>query len=157
MDNSYIWLKMLHVFGVILFLGNIIVTGWWKFMADRTRNPVIIAFAQRQVTLTDWVFTLGGVLLVLAGGLGNVWLHGIDYLQIRWLVWGMWLFAASGVIWVVVLLPVQRAQARMATAFADGGEIPQRYWRLGMVWSVFGTLATLLPLMNLYWMVFKPV
>ena len=29
-------------------------------MADRTRDPKIIAFAQRQVTLTDWVFTFGG-------------------------------------------------------------------------------------------------
>jgi len=68
MDNTYLWLKSLHLLGVVMFLGNIIVTGWWKFMADRTKNPVIIAFAQRQVTLTDWIFTAGGVILVLAGG-----------------------------------------------------------------------------------------
>ena len=156
MNDSYIWLKSLHLLGVVLFLGNIIVTGWWKVMADRTRNPAVIAFAQRQVTLTDWVFTGGGILLVLIGGPGNVWLHGIDYLQIRWLTWGMWLFVASGAIWVLVLLPVQIAQARMAKQFAEGGAIPQRYWQLGRIWAVFGTLATLLPLMNLYWMVFKP-
>lgn len=157
MDNSYIWLKSLHILGVVLFLGNIIVTGWWKFMADRTRNPVIIAFAQRQVTLTDWVFTLGGVLLVLIGGLGNVWLHDIDFMKIRWLVWGLGLLIVSGIIWVAILVPVQRMQAHMAREFADGGEIPQRYWQLGKIWNVFGTLATLLPLMAVYWMVFKPV
>ena len=50
MENSYLWLKVLHIVGVVLFLGNIIVTGWWKNMADRTKNPQIIAFAQRQVT-----------------------------------------------------------------------------------------------------------
>ncbi len=40
-----------------------------KVMADRTRNPVIIAFAQRQVTLTDYIFTGGGVVLILSNGL----------------------------------------------------------------------------------------
>lgn len=44
----------------------------------------------------------------------------------------------------------------MARQFTSGGEIPVRYWQLGRIWNVFGTLATLLPLMNLYWMVFKP-
>jgi uncharacterized membrane protein len=43
--NTYLLLKSLHILGVVLFLGNIIITGWWKAMADRTRNPVVIAFA----------------------------------------------------------------------------------------------------------------
>lgn len=156
MDNTYLWLKSLHLLGVVIFLGNIIVTGWWKFMADRTRNPVIIAFAQRQVTLTDWVFTACGVMLVLAGGLGNALLHHMDYLHTYWLTRGIGLFIASGIIWALILLPIQRVQARMARQFTSGGEIPVRYWQLGRIWNVFGTLATLLPLMNLYWMVFKP-
>ena len=157
MDNSYLWLKSLHLLGVVLFLGNIIITGWWKTMADRTRNPVIIAFAQRQVTLTDWVFTVGGVILVLAGGVGNALLHDMDYLHTYWLAWGTWLFIASGIIWVLVLIPIQIAQDKMARQFANGGEIPARYWQLGRLWIVFGTLATLLPMINLYWMVFKPI
>ena len=56
MDNSYLFLKSLHLFGVIIFLGNIIITGWWKTMAGRTRNPVIVGFAQRQAFLADRVF-----------------------------------------------------------------------------------------------------
>lgn len=156
MGNSYLWLKSLHLLGVVMFLGNIIVTGWWKTMADRTRNPVVIAFAQRQVTLTDWIFTAGGVLMVLIGGLGNVLLHHIDFLKIYWLNWGVWLFVASGIIWAAILVPVQISQERMAKQFANGGEIPARYWKLGRLWLVFGTLATVLPLMAIYWMVFKP-
>jgi len=157
MMGTYLLLKSLHILGVVLFLGNIIVTGWWKFMADRTRNPAIVAFAQRQVTLTDYVFTLGGVLLVLGAGLGNAILHDMDYLSIKWLAWGYWLFMVSGVIWVTVLIPVQVRQARMAKTFADSSEIPETYWRLSNIWNLFGTLATLLPLFNIYWMVFKPV
>lgn len=156
MNNTYLILKSLHILGAVIFLGNIIVTAWWKFMADRTRNPVIIAFAQRQVTLTDYVFTLGGVILIVATGIGNAVLHNMDYLSIRWLAWGYWLFILSGVIWVLVLIPVQIKQAKMAKQFSENGVIPDLYWRLGQIWLVFGILATILPLLNIYWMVFKP-
>lgn len=149
-------MKSLHLLGIVLFLGNIIVTGWWKTMADRTDNPVVIAFAQRQVTVTDWIFTAGGVALVLLGGVGNALLHGMDIAHTYWLSRGSSLFIASGIIWALILLPVQIAQARIARGFAGGGEIPERYWQLGRWWIGFGTLATLLPLFNLYLMVFKP-
>jgi uncharacterized membrane protein len=156
MGNTYLWLKTLHVLGAVLFLGNIIVTGWWKVMADRTRNPAIVAFAQRQVTLTDLVFTAGGAALIIGTGIGNAVIHGMDYKSIRWLAWGYWLFIVSGVLWLAILIPVQVAQARMARSFANGGEIPEQYWRLGRIWIVVGVIATVIPLANLYWMVFKP-
>ena len=155
--STYLLLKSLHFFGIIIFLGNIIITGWWKVMADKTRNPVIIAFAQRQVTLTDYLFTFGGAVLILVTGIANAKVHNIDYFSIQWIAWGYWLFAISGIIWVIILLPVQIKQASMAKTFVEGEEIPEEYWRLGKVWIVFGTLATLTPLANLYFMVFKPM
>ncbi|KHD06601.1 membrane protein [Candidatus Thiomargarita nelsonii] len=157
MNNTYLILKSLHLLGAIIFLGNIIVTGWWKVMADRTKNPVIIAFAQRQVTLTDYIFTAGGVILILVTGIGNAVLHNMDYLSIRWLAWGYWLFILSGIIWAVILIPIQIKQAKMSKQFSKDGVIPDNYWRLSRLWIVFGTLATLLPLVNIYWMVFKPL
>nr|WP_298207107.1 DUF2269 family protein [Ferrovum sp.] len=66
--ENYLLLKFIHLLGVVIFLGNITVTGWWKFMADRTGDSKIISFAQRQVTLTDYVFTTGGVVLVAIWG-----------------------------------------------------------------------------------------
>jgi uncharacterized membrane protein len=42
---SYNAFKVVHLFGVIIFLGDIIVTALWKVMADRTRDPRIIAYA----------------------------------------------------------------------------------------------------------------
>jgi uncharacterized membrane protein len=156
-STTYLLLKSLHILGAILFVGNIIVTAWWKAMAVRTRNPVVIAFAQRQVTLTDYVFTAGGVALLLTAGIANAVLHGMDYLSVRWLAWGYWLLIVSGVLWVFVLIPVQVKQARLARQFAHGGAIPASYWRLERVWMAAGALATLIPLAAIYWMVFKPV
>ncbi len=63
--EPYLIYKTLHVFGAVMFVGNIAVTGWWKFMADRTLDPKIIGFAQRQVTLTDYVFTAAGIALMV--------------------------------------------------------------------------------------------
>ncbi|MBI4987243.1 MAG: DUF2269 domain-containing protein [Rhodocyclales bacterium] len=154
--NTYLALKSLHILGVVLFVGNIIVTGWWKVQADRTRNPAIIAFAQRQVTLTDWVFTFGGSSLLVAAAYANVALHGLS-LSAPWLLWGQALFYLSGLLWVAILIPVQIRQARLARGFAGGGTIPEEYWRLNRIWLWVGILATVLPAANLYFMVFKPV
>lgn len=44
----------------------------------------------------------------------------------------------------------------MARAFANQESIPAGYWRLANLWGAFGIIATILPLLNLYFMVFKP-
>lgn len=152
--DLYLALKSAHIVGVVLFVGNIIVTGWWKVMADRTRDPAIIAFAQRQVTLTDWVFTFGGVCLVTAAGCGNALLHDIPF-SIRWIAWGEALFIASGVVWAAVLIPVQSRLTRLARALVPGQPIPEEYWRQERLWLIFGTIATLLPLAAIPVMVWK--
>lgn len=132
------------------------MTAWWKVNADLTRDPKIIAFAQHQVTLTDFIFTTVGVILILITGIFNANLMQMDYWHVRWLTWGMGLFIVSGVIWVIVLIPIQFKQAYLAKNFVEGKSIPADYWRLSKLWMIFGTVATILPLINLYWMVFKP-
>lgn len=153
---TYQAFKVIHLLGVILFLGNIIVTGLWKALADRTAQPQVIAFAQRLVTVTDWIFTAGGVALVLIGAYGMAYVGGLNLYGETWLLWGQGLFIASGVIWAVFLIPIQMKQARLARGFASGAPVPEDYWRLNRQWYVWGIIATLLPLANLYWMVFKP-
>ncbi len=157
MEISYLSLKSIHILGVILLMGNLIVTAWWKLMANRTKNQSIISFAQRQVTLTDCIFTAPGALLIIASGdymsygfISNSW-------SIEWITLGRCLFVASGIIWVTILIPTQIKQARMARHFASDKPIPSEYWKLSLRWNIFGTIAVLLPLMNIYWMVFKPI
>jgi uncharacterized membrane protein len=152
---AYSAFKVVHLFGVVLFLGNIIVTAVWKVLADRTGDRRIIAYAQRLVTVTDWVFTAGGVVLIVIGGYGMALTAGLD-LRRTWLLWGQALFVISGLIWVGVLIPTQMAQAREARIFASGDPIPESYWRHGRRWAIWGAIATIVPLANLYFMVFKP-
>jgi hypothetical protein len=53
--------------------------------------------------------------------------------------------------------PTPRRSKRLSRGFAEGGVIPQAYWRLARRWVIWGTIATLLPLANLYFMVVKSV
>ena len=81
---------------------------------------------------------------------------GLNPLGPLWLIAGQSLFIASGIIWAAILIPVKIKQARQARAFASGGSIPESYLRLCRLWLIWGTIATLLPLANLYFMVVKP-
>ena len=146
--DTYLLLKTLHIIGVVLFLGNIIVTGWWKIMANRTGNPEIIAFAQRQVTLTDYIFTAGGSTILLAAGLANIIIYDIDIMATAWLLWGFGLFTLSGIVWVAILIPIQIKQAHEAKEFTSETIISKQYWHREKLWAIYGILATVLPLVS---------
>lgn len=153
-ENYQLW-KLIHLVGVVIFLGNITVTAVWKILANATGEPKIIAYSQRLVTITDFIFTLVGVILILATGyIMAEKFGGVDGED--WLITGLGLFSISAVIWIAILIPVQVMQSRMARSFKDGGNIPQRYWTLSNIWLFFGAIATILPFSALYFMVIKP-
>ncbi|WP_299437829.1 DUF2269 family protein [uncultured Rhodospira sp.] len=149
------WL-VIHLVGVVLFVGNVTVTAVWKVFADRTHHPATIAFAQRLVTYTDWVFTFGGVVLVLVSGIALMILGGWWTAGAAWLWWGIGLFVVAGLMWLVVLIPIQIRQARMALRFEQDGEVPPAYRRLALRWLWVGIVATGLAAVNLYLMIAKP-
>ena len=149
------WLS-LHVLGVVLFLGNIIVTAVWKMLADRTKNPPVVAYAQRLVTVTDVAFTATGAVLIIVSGQVMAREFGGVFSGPAWLLWGWSLFIASGVIWIALLVPIQVMQERLARRFRDEPAIPARYWPLSRLWAISGSVAVLLPLANLSLMIFKP-
>ena len=153
--ETYLILKTVHIIGAILFLGNIIITGWWKYMANRTGNPVIIGFAQRQVTLTDFVFTAGGSAMLFAAGMTNIFIYNIS-LTTNWIMWGLGLFTLSGIIWGVILIPIQIKQAREAKQFTAETVISKQYWKREAQWFIYGITATVLPLISVVFMVLKP-
>jgi uncharacterized membrane protein len=149
------WLS-LHVLGVVLFLGNLIVTAVWKTLADRTKSPPVVAYAQRLVTVTDIAFTAVGAALIAVSGQVMAGDFGGVFGGPTWLTLGWSFFIAAGVIWLAVLVPVEVMQHRLARAFRDAPTIPDRYWRLARIWAVAGAVATVLPLANIFIMVLKP-
>jgi uncharacterized membrane protein len=151
----YTGLMFLHLFGVVLFVGNIIVSALWKTHADRSGDLATVAFAQRTVALADWMFTLPGALLILIGGYGMAlsrpWpLHGL-----RWLELGQGLFILAALIWVIVLIPTQRRLIAVSEAARRTGSLPPEFAQLSRRWAMWGGIATLLPIIVLFLMITK--
>jgi uncharacterized membrane protein len=151
----YTTLKFLHIFGVVLFVGNIITAALWKTRADRTGDLATIAFAQRTVAFADWAFTLPGVVLVVIGGYGMAarrpWpLHGLP-----WLEWGQGLFWLSALIWLLVLVPTQRRLIAVSEDARQKGSLPPEFAGLTQRWAMWGGIATLLPVIVLFLMIAK--
>ncbi len=148
--------KFLHVTGVVMLMGNITVTAIWKFFADRDGRPQVLAFAQKLVTYTDWSMTVWGVVLTMGGGYFMALRGNFDLLGAGWLFWSQLLFVAAGMIWLLAIVPIQIKQARLAKAFANGGEVPASYRALSHRWLAWGLVSTV-PLVTATWlMVAKP-
>jgi uncharacterized membrane protein len=146
--------KTLHLFGVCLFIGNVIVSGFWKAMADRVDDLAVARFATRLVNLTDAVFTGTGATLLLAAGHAMAGTHGGIAVN-PWIWWSYAAFGLSGLLWIAVLVPVQIRQARLLRSASS--TIPADYKRLARIWSAVGIVATLVTLPPLYWMVARAV
>jgi uncharacterized membrane protein len=144
-------LKFLHITGVVMLLGNVTATAIWKFFADRSGNPVVIAFAQRLVTLTDISLTLWGIILMVVGGYGALLVAKVSPFEGAWLVYSQACFVVSGVIWLGVLVPLQIRQARAARTFADGSAVPASYLRDCRLWTIWG-LISFAPLIAATWL-----
>ena len=148
---SYEAAKFVHITGIVMLMGNITATAIWKFFADRTGDPRIVAFAQRLITLTDWSLTLWGAALTVIGGYGAAYIGGWDLFGERWLVVSQLLFLLSGMMWLGALIPLQIRMAREARAFAATGTIPDTYRKDSRRWLVWGSAATL-PLIAATWL-----
>jgi uncharacterized membrane protein len=144
-------LKIAHVLCACLFLGNVVVSGIWAALAERTRNHAIIQFSNRLVLITDLLFTLTGAVGVVFTGHLMAGRYGGDTAH-PWITWSYALFGLSGLIWMLVLVPIQFKQRLLLQRTT---QITSEYLQLSRVWQISGAVATVLPLPILYLMVTK--
>ncbi len=149
-------LLALHILAAVIFVGNIITAAFWKTRADRSGNLETIAITARSLLQADYTFTAPGIVVLLITGIWMVGLSDWARFQEPWLGGSFVLLIITGVIWLTVLLPQQRRMVRLAQEGADAGALGPEYRRAGRIWSMFGGIATLLPILILFLMVFKP-
>jgi len=152
----FLFLRLLHLLGVIVFVGNIVTAALWKARADASGDLHAIAYAQRGVMFADYVFTAPGAALILVTGLWMADLSDRNILQTGWLFAALILLIVTVLIWLFELLPVQRRLIRVADEAVRAGQLDSVFKALTTRWTIFGIVATLLPLVNVYLMVFKP-
>jgi uncharacterized membrane protein len=152
-----VWLKVLHIVAVVLFLGNIITGVFWHRHAARTRDPHLLARTVEGVIRSDRLFTMPGVLVIIATGVLMAMQLGLPLLTTGWITWSLVLFAISGLLFGTQVAPLQRKLLALAQAGSSKGSFDyDAYHRIATRWEVIGTIATLTPLAALVLMVMKP-
>jgi uncharacterized membrane protein len=146
----YLALKVVHLAGVVLFLGNITVGVFWKHFADRTRNPVIIAYTMDAIIKADRIFTIPGILILLGGGIAAAVVAGLPILGTGWILWALIAFALAG----LAFGPLSRSQRQLSAA-AHANDL-RAYDRLSPRWDVWGGIALVLPIVAFVLMILKP-
>jgi uncharacterized membrane protein len=151
----YLLLKSLHIVSVVLFLGNIITGVFWKAHADRAGDLRARAQALDGIIRSDRIFTTPNVFLIILTGVGAAYAAGIPILSTPWILWSIVLFGISGGAFAFVA-PLQKKLLANVRAGIDGGWDQAGYDKLSRSWTVWGTIATLAPLIAVFLMVMKP-
>ncbi len=154
--TGYLIMKAIHVLAVVVFLGNIIVGAFWKAYADRSGNPRIVAHTIAGIIRADRWFTMPAAILLVVFGFGAAGIGRVS-LALPWITWSIVLIVISALAFMLGIAPVQRRMLAVARAAVDSGELDSaEYARLSARWALWGSVATVAPLIALVLMVFKP-
>ncbi len=153
----YLLIKVIHVIAVIVFVGNITTGVFWKAIADRTRDPRIIAHTLDGIIKSDRLFTTPAIVLVVLAGFGAAASGRFPILSTGWILWSLILIIISGAAFGV-LAPAQRRLADLARKGVQSGELDwDRYANLSGAWALWGSVALITPLLAVFFMVLKPM
>lgn len=146
---SYTTHKILHLIGVVIFAGNLVVGPLWVGLAWLQEGGAHLKFAVRTLVNADIWFTTPGLQLTvwnglaLASTLGGVQAHA-------WLVRSMGALLLTSVMAMVLVLPAQ--ERLLAAVEADDAAAIRR----AMVrWSVWGSLVGVPLALVFGWMILK--
>jgi len=153
---SYPLLKLLHIAAVIIFLGNIITGHFWMHMAIRSKDVNIIRHSVNGIMLSDRIFTIPAVIIIIAAGILSALYGNIPLLRTGWIIWSIVLFTLSGVIFSTKLSVMLR---KMLTLTNEQHVNREQEWisinNLYRQWNTWAVVAIMLPLAALVMMVLK--
>ena len=129
-------LRVMHVVGAVLLLGNVTVTGFWAAYLYRVRARVPFRPVARAILLADLGFTVVGGTMLVVSGILLMRARGYSLAETPWLRHGIGALAVSTALWLVFLLPDQRRLERVDPG--DGVALRRIFAR----WSVVGWTAT---------------
>ena len=153
----YLLMKLLHIVAVIAFLGNIATGLFWHIHAARTRDPKLLAHTMDGIIRSDRLFTIPGVVVIIATGVAVAMAGGFPLLRTGWILWTLVLFAISGLLFMVLVAPLQRQLLALAQAGSVKGNFDYAgYASVARRWEIWGAAALLTPAAGLVLMVLKP-
>lgn len=147
-------LKSIHIFAVIIFMGNIITGLFWKRHADATRNQAFMAHTMDGIIRADRWFTLPGVIVITVAGVLGAMQAGLSLLRTGWILWSIVAFSISGLAFAWKVAPLQKELLRLARGDSFDWNV---YHAKSVQWELWGLVATLAPAVAVVLMTWKPV
>jgi uncharacterized membrane protein len=148
--------KLLHILAATAFLGNIFTGLFWMQQAHKSGNLLLINHTVKTVILSDRLFTIPGVVIILAGGVGAAMQLQLSLLNTGWIFWAIVLFSLSGIVFGWKLVPLQKKIFRMTQGKPSVSSFDwNEYKKLFNTWEVWGLVALITPFLALVLMVLK--
>lgn len=149
---SYQWHKLLHILGVVIFMGNMFVGPVWFSYAFYSKDAHVLKFAAKLLQQTDLYLTIPGVALTVLNGLCLSSVYGGSQSQ-PWLLHSIYLILT---MWVLSV-PLVFLQEKLFLTIETEAQNEAKINRLLIRWSILGSLVMIPPSIIFYWMVVKPV
>jgi uncharacterized membrane protein len=149
---SYEWHKVLHIAGVVLFMGNMVAGPVWFSYAYYSKNKELLKFAGRLLELTDMYLTIPGMALTVINGLFLATAFGGSRNQ-------PWLFYSVILLFVMwaLSIPVIYIQEKLYSVIDNDPGNRGKITGLMILWGVIGTLVMIPPTIIFYFMIAKAV
>lgn len=153
---GYSILKILHLFSVIVFMGNITIGIFWLRFALKTRDFSIIHHTIKGIIKADRIFTIPSVSILIIAGIGAAMHGGYSIFGTGWILWSLVLVLISGFAFSAMLAPIQR---KIRSLTEKGGIATESEWlplmKLVRQWNIWGFVAWFTPLLALLMMIMK--
>jgi len=131
---SYNVHKVLHIVGVVIFMGNMIAGPVWLAMAWFAGDAKLMAFAARTLGQADLALTVPGVQLTLWNGIFLASVHG-GVMKAPWLREAMILLIGTSIVSTTLVLYCQEKFIHVAQ-----GDDTKQTLKWLLIWSFWGTL-----------------
>lgn len=148
-------LRFLHIVGAAVLFGTGAGIAFFMVMANRTRDPALIAHVAGTVVVADVLFTATAVIaqpvtgLLLAQSVGWPWWE-------PWILVSLGLYVFTGLCWLPVVWLQLRLRDLARAAAAAGEALPPAYFRLYRYWFALGFPAFTAVLAILALMLLRP-
>jgi uncharacterized membrane protein len=153
--DVFVLVKTLHVIGATVLFGTGAGIAFFMLMANRTRDPALIAHVAGTVVIADLLFTASAIVVQPLTGIALASLEDQPLFR-GWIGLSLMLYLVAGAFWLPVVFIQLRMRDLARAAAAQGTVPPAEYHRLYQVWFAFGFPAFASVLGIIWLMVAKP-
>ncbi len=152
---SYLTLKSLHIFSLILLFGTGLGSAFYKYAADLSKDVQAIYITNKHVVLADWLFTTPTVLIQPLTGYLMLQQYQISWTT-PWLLVSIILYLIAGGCWLPVVVLQIRMRELAKIASEHNTALPETYFHYAKIWFWLGVPAFIAMILIVLLMVLKP-